>query len=133
MVSSNNVLFVYQFCPSDYKEGFGGKFGVQTDRQDKSAVGWDHIEKVNKHESQKGEQCPCIVCLTQFCPTYQITKLALEGNLEFRMTGLISLLSVGSTMKKAINMNLRKVSRISVCVCSHCFTFTVRLQNWLWW
>ena len=38
--------------PSDYKVGFGGKFGVQTDRQDKSAAGWDHIEKVEKHESQ---------------------------------------------------------------------------------
>ena len=37
---------------SDYKAGFGGKFGVQTDRQDKSALGWDHIEKVDKHESQ---------------------------------------------------------------------------------
>ena len=24
----------------DYKGGFGGEFGVQTDRQDKSAVGW---------------------------------------------------------------------------------------------
>ena len=38
--------------PSDYKVGFGGKFGVQTDRQDKSAAGWDHVEKVEKHESQ---------------------------------------------------------------------------------
>lgn len=37
----------------DYVAGFGGKFGVQTDRQDKSAVGWDHVEKVAKHESQK--------------------------------------------------------------------------------
>lgn len=33
--------------------GFGGKFGIQSDRQDKSAMGWDHIEKVEKHESQK--------------------------------------------------------------------------------
>jgi hypothetical protein len=38
----------------DYSKGFGGKFGVQTDRQDKSAVGWSHHEKVDKHESQKG-------------------------------------------------------------------------------
>ena len=38
--------------PSDYKVGFGGKFGVQTDRQDASAAGWDHVEKVEKHESQ---------------------------------------------------------------------------------
>ena len=40
----------------DYSKGFGGKFGVQKDRQDKSAAGWDHIEKVEKHESQKGTQ-----------------------------------------------------------------------------
>ncbi|XP_055378063.1 src substrate cortactin [Condylostylus longicornis] len=33
--------------------GYGGKFGVQKDRVDKSAVGWDHIEKVEKHDSQK--------------------------------------------------------------------------------
>lgn len=26
---------------------------MQSDRVDKSAVGWDHIEKVEKHESQK--------------------------------------------------------------------------------
>ena len=39
---------------SDYTSGFGGKFGVQKDRVDKSAVGWSHHEKVEKHESQKG-------------------------------------------------------------------------------
>merc|ERR1712110_1195503 len=36
----------------DYKTGFGGEFGVHKG-MDKSAVGWDHIEKVEKHESQK--------------------------------------------------------------------------------
>lgn len=38
----------------DYKTGFGGKFGVQKDRQDKSAVGYDDHEKLAAHESQKG-------------------------------------------------------------------------------
>ena len=33
--------------------GYGGKFGVLSDRQDKSAMGWDHKEKVDKHHSQK--------------------------------------------------------------------------------
>ena len=33
--------------------GFGGQFGVHKG-MDKSAVGWDHIEKVEKHDSQKG-------------------------------------------------------------------------------
>ena len=37
---------------SDYAVGFGGKFGVQADRQDKSAVGWDHHESLHQHESQ---------------------------------------------------------------------------------
>lgn len=40
------------FLLTDYVKGFGGKFGVQTDRQDKSAVGWDHHEAPQKHESQ---------------------------------------------------------------------------------
>lgn len=33
--------------------GYGGKFGVQKDRQDKSALGHDYIGKVDKHGSQK--------------------------------------------------------------------------------
>lgn len=37
---------------TDCAVGFGGKFGVQADRQDKSAVGWDHMEPASKHESQ---------------------------------------------------------------------------------
>lgn len=36
----------------DYSVGFGGKFGVQRDRQDKSALGWDHQEDVQRHASQ---------------------------------------------------------------------------------
>lgn len=39
----------------DYATGFGGKYGVQKDRQDKCAVGWDHRETIEKHESQKGD------------------------------------------------------------------------------
>jgi cortactin len=35
----------------DHSVGFGGKFGVQNDRQDKSAVGWDHVEKVENYET----------------------------------------------------------------------------------
>ena len=42
-------------CLIDYKTGFGGKFGVGV-QNDKSALGWEHHEKVDKHESQKGEQ-----------------------------------------------------------------------------
>lgn len=46
---------------ADYVKGFGGKFGVQTDRQDKSALGWDHQEKLQLHESQKGNCCLVLV------------------------------------------------------------------------
>ena len=37
----------------DAKKGFGGKFGVDKDRVDKSAVGWEYQEKLAKHASQK--------------------------------------------------------------------------------
>ena len=40
---------------SDYKAGFGGKYGIQNDRVDKCAVGWEHKEELTKHESQKGK------------------------------------------------------------------------------
>uniref|UniRef100_A0A669PNR4 Cortactin n=1 Tax=Phasianus colchicus TaxID=9054 RepID=A0A669PNR4_PHACC len=35
--------------------GYGGKFGVEQDRMDKSAVGFDYQGKTEKHESQKDE------------------------------------------------------------------------------
>ena len=37
----------------DAAKGFGGKFGV-AEQKDKSALGWDHLEKVEKHTSSKG-------------------------------------------------------------------------------
>merc|ERR1712110_314299 len=33
--------------------GSSGKYGVQNDRVDKCAVGWEHKEELTKHESQK--------------------------------------------------------------------------------
>ena len=39
---------------SDYSSGFGGKFGIEKDKVDKSAVGWEYHEKVEKHTSQTG-------------------------------------------------------------------------------
>ena len=39
---------------TDAAKGFGGSYGVQQDRVDKSAVGWDYHTELNKHESQKG-------------------------------------------------------------------------------
>lgn len=45
---------IFLTCITDHSIGFGGKFGIQKDRLDKSAVGWEYHEKVEKHESQKG-------------------------------------------------------------------------------
>lgn len=47
-------MLIFPASSSDYSSGFGGKFGVQKDRVDKSAVGWEYHEKVEKHASQKG-------------------------------------------------------------------------------
>jgi hypothetical protein len=48
-----HICSFFLFFPLlDYKKGFGGTFGVQSDRKDKSAVGWDHQEKSTPHESQ---------------------------------------------------------------------------------
>lgn len=33
--------------------GYGGKFGIEKDRMDQSAVGHDYMVKLEKHESQK--------------------------------------------------------------------------------
>ena len=48
-----NKWYIIIFCSPDYKTGFGGQYGVQSDRVDKSAVGWEHHEELQKHESQK--------------------------------------------------------------------------------
>ena len=63
------ILFSHYQYFSDYKAGFGGKYGVQNDRQDKSAVGWDHQEALQKHESQKGNNWKKTVTLDSiwFC------------------------------------------------------------------
>lgn len=37
---------------ADYSQGFGGKYGVQKDRVDKSAAGWDEVERAEAHPSQ---------------------------------------------------------------------------------
>uniref|UniRef100_A0A8C4H1G4 SH3 domain-containing protein n=1 Tax=Dicentrarchus labrax TaxID=13489 RepID=A0A8C4H1G4_DICLA len=40
-------------CCVDYTTGFGGRYGVQADRVDQSAMGFDYQGKTEKHESQK--------------------------------------------------------------------------------
>ena len=50
-------IYVYMYvlcCIADYKRGFGGQYGVQAERQDQCALGFEHKESLAKHESQKG-------------------------------------------------------------------------------
>lgn len=54
MSISEHINQLYSEIISDHKIGFGGKFGIQKDRVDKSAVGYEHHEHIEKHESQKG-------------------------------------------------------------------------------
>ena len=76
---------------------------------DKSALGWDHVEKVDKHESQigtllhvgsrvapfsKGNLHDIYLTLFStryFIITFQIIHPALEESLEFKMIVKISL------------------------------------------
>ena len=51
MVRILTIIFL-TFC-LDYSAGFGGKYGVQKDRVDQSAVGYEHQEKLSQHSSQK--------------------------------------------------------------------------------
>lgn len=39
---------------ADYKRGFGGRYGVEVDKQDQCALGYEHKENLAKHQSQKG-------------------------------------------------------------------------------
>ncbi|MGH0148808.1 UNVERIFIED_CONTAM: hypothetical protein FKN15_044869 [Acipenser sinensis] len=38
---------------NDYSKGFGGKYGVERDKVDKAALGYDYKAETEKHESQK--------------------------------------------------------------------------------
>lgn len=62
----NDIIVFY----SDYKTGFGGEYGVQSDRVDKSAVGWEHHENLNKHQSQtdysKGQKLDIIKLIVEY-------------------------------------------------------------------
>ena len=42
----------HMFFASDYAKGFGGKYGVQADRVDKSAKGWSEHTTPELHPSQ---------------------------------------------------------------------------------
>ena len=59
LLLENNCIFLHL----DYAKGFGGKYGVQKDHVDKSAVGYEYQANLSMHESQKGI---CLYNLTSF-------------------------------------------------------------------
>lgn len=55
------VLVFSRLCVcyvADYKRGFGGQYGVEVDKQDQCALGYEHKESLAKHESQKSTDTP---------------------------------------------------------------------------
>lgn len=106
---------------ADYKKGFGGKFGVQEDRKDKSAAGWDEHEKVAPHESQVGKYKTIVkncrwfailkrsFVLSHSILSFQTTRKDLVESLAFRKTGRIKVLLVGMSMKNYSSMKARQV------------------------
>ena len=38
----------------DHSKGFGGKYGVEKEKVDRSALGYDYKGETEKHQSQKG-------------------------------------------------------------------------------
>lgn len=39
----------------DYSRGFGGRYGIEKDKRDKAALGYDYKGETEKHESQRGK------------------------------------------------------------------------------
>ena len=71
-------------------KGLVVKYGVQTDRKDESAVGWDHHEKVDKHPA--------------------VRLMVLKGlvvNMVFRLTVKMNRLWAGIITRKLINIAVR--------------------------
>lgn len=48
-------LCIWNLFSPDYAKGFGGKYGVEKEKVDKAAVGYDYKGETEKHQSQKGE------------------------------------------------------------------------------
>ena len=122
------LLFWVHICPfvrvvigllfhADYKTGFGGQFGVQQDRQDKSAVGFDYKSPTETHESQKGIVYFEVLCV---CVFFQ-PKVSLVLNL-YTMEDMMFFLWAGfnpsgslQITKRALGVNLasRVIGKIS--------------------
>lgn len=49
------LLTFWHLLSSDYSKGFGGKYGVEKEKVDKAALGYDYKAETEKHQSQKGD------------------------------------------------------------------------------
>lgn len=76
---------------TDASQGFGGKYGVQRDRADKSALGFEYKGEVEKHSSQKGKSMGTCCPLTLFpaSPMLPISCAVCCGTVYF-ITPLLS-------------------------------------------
>ncbi len=63
---------------TDYAKGFGGKYGVQDDRQDKASLSWDHHERPEKHQSQ----------ITDYKVTVHIRDVIYQSKINYLNTNL---------------------------------------------
>lgn len=96
----------------DYSKGFGGKFGVQDDRKDKSAVGWDYVEAPQKHESQLDHK---VVSNLRIIPSFWSIKSycrVSEVNLEYKVIVWTNQLSVSKKIPMRLVLITLKQNRI---------------------
>ena len=57
VITPNPIPLPFAGSLLDYAKGFGGKYGVEADKVDKSAMGFEYQGKTEKHDSQKGLFC----------------------------------------------------------------------------
>ena len=106
------------FSP-DYAKGFGGKYGVETEKVDKSALGYDYKGETEKHQSQKGEfESQRLSVVTPSSPAsrlmshvglHQIIQRASGGSSAWRRTKWTKQLWATTTKERRRNISHRKV------------------------
>ncbi|XP_030882463.1 hematopoietic lineage cell-specific protein [Leptonychotes weddellii] len=54
-LSKHSINWALMTTPSttDYSHGFGGRYGIEKDKRDKAALGYDYKGETEKHESQR--------------------------------------------------------------------------------
>lgn len=76
----------------DYSRGFGGRYGIEEDKRDKAALGYDYKGETEKHESQRGElgleRREAIVYMEpSFCTSWKLTQRT--QNMRFAGSGRV--------------------------------------------